>query len=243
MIENGQPGDGFFLRYDSLTIPFRIVHRPRKDLAITVHPEMRLEVLAPEGARQGAVLARVQRRAAWIARQWRFFDQYQPSQPGPRYVSGETHLYLGRHYRLKVQEGSPEEVKLIGRFLHVRTAHRHDVVTVRTLLEGWYRNHAQRVFAERLKGCLESTRSLGLAMVPNLIVRKMAKRWGSCTRAGNILLNLDLVQVPVHCIDYVIVHELCHLKVHNHGKEFYRLLTRSLPDWEARKMRLESLVL
>lgn len=243
MIENGQPGDGFLLRYDGLTIPFRIEYRRRKHLAITVRPEMLLEVTAPEGSGQDAVLARVEKRAAWIARQWRHFEQYQPTQPGARYISGETHLYLGRQYRLKVQKGSPEGVKLVGRFLHVHTSYPEAGEQVGRLLEGWYRSHAKRVFAHRLESCLEATRSLGLETVPNLVIRKMAKRWGSCTRAGNVLLNLDLVKVPVHCIDYVIIHELCHLKVHNHGREFYRLLARCLPDWEARKCRLESVVL
>lgn len=134
-------------------------------------------------------------------------------------------------------------MKLIGRFLHVRATNRDDGERVGNLLENWYRVHALRVFAHRLQGCLAAAPSLRLSAAPKMVIRKMTKRWGSCTKAGNILLNLELVKVPVHCIDYVIAHELCHLKVHNHGKMFYRLLARCMPDWEARKNRLESIVL
>jgi predicted metal-dependent hydrolase len=240
MIENGQAGGAFILHYGGLAIPFHIQFRERKHLAITVHPEMILEVTAPKGTDQDKVLARVEKRARWIARQWRFFEQYRPPQPERRFVSGETHVYLGRQYRLKVQMGLPEGVKLIGQFLYVLTVDPKDGERVSNLLEEWYRTHAQRVFAHRLQGCLETVRSLRLTKTPNMVIRKMTKRWGSCTKTGNILLNLDLVKVPVHCIDYVIVHELCHLKAHNHGKEFYRLLATCMPDWEARKKRLES---
>jgi len=243
MIENGQPDGSYLLRYAGLAIPFHVQFRARKLLAITVHPEMKLEVSAPREAALDRVLAKVEKQARWIVRQWRFFEQYRPPQPGRRYVSGETHVYLGRQYRLKVKVGTNEGVKLIGRFLHVLVNNWEDAERVRKLLEDWYRAHAQRVFAHRLQGCLELARSLRLATNPNLLIRKMKKRWGSCTKAGNILLNLELVKVPVHCIDYVIVHELCHLKAHNHGKEFYRLLSRCLPDWAARKKRLESIVL
>jgi predicted metal-dependent hydrolase len=243
MIQNGQPGGGYLLSYDNLAIPFQIEYRRRKHLAITVHPEMRLEVLAPEGAAADAVLARVEKRAGWITRQWRFFDQYQPTQPGPRFVSGETHLYLGRQYRLKVEEGTPESVRLVGRFFRVVTHSRADAGRVREQLDGWYREHARRVFAIRLAGCVESSKSLELDRSPPIRVQRMQKRWGSCTAAGAVILNLDLVKAPVHCIDYVIVHELCHLKVLNHGKGFYQLLARCLPDWEARKGRLESVIL
>jgi hypothetical protein len=158
-------------------------------------------------------------------------------------LSGETHRYLGRQYRLKVQVGTPTGVKLIGRFLQVRTKSEASGEVVRELLEGWYRHHAERVFAQRLLHCLEAVRVLRLTQTPTLSVHKMVKRWGSCTIAGAIRLNVELVKAPVPCIDYVIVHELCHLKAHNHGPVFYRLLTRCLPDWEARKERLEGVTL
>jgi len=241
MIENGQPDGSFLLRYGDLVIPFRVHFRERKHLAITVHPEMKLEVSAPTGTALDPVLAKVEKRARWIARQWRYFEQYRPPQPERRYVSGETHIYLGRQYRLKVKVGPHEHVKLIGRFLHVQASYREDGERIRNLLEVWYRIHAQSIFAHRLHQCLEAARSLRLTATPNMVIRKMTRRWGSCTKAGNILLNLDLVKVPVPCIDYVIVHELCHLKAHNHGKEFYRFLDRCMPDWEARKKRLESI--
>lgn len=243
MIENGQPDGGYLLRYSGLAIPFRVEHRDRKDLAISVYPELRLEVLAPRSASVERVLTRVQKRAGWIVRQWRQFEQYRPPQPERRYVSGETHRYLGRQYRLKVQLGTPTGVKLIGPFLQVRTTGEASGNDVRELLEGWYRRHAERVFAQRLLHCLEAVRSLRLAQSPTLTVRKMEKRWGSCTPAGAIRLNVELVKAPVPCIDYVIVHELCHLKAHNHGPGFYRLLGRCMPDWEARKERLEAVTL
>jgi predicted metal-dependent hydrolase len=76
--------------------------------------------------------------------------------------------------------------------------------------------------------------------MPTLTVRKMTRRWGSCTKSGTVALNIDLIKVPLTFIDYVIVHELCHLKVHNHSPAFYRLLFRSMPDWKQRKERLDS---
>jgi predicted metal-dependent hydrolase len=243
MIKDGQADGGYLLHYGGQRIPFRIEYRPRKHLAISVLPDLRVEVVAPSGTSLDAIFPRVEKRAGWIARQLRFFEQFQPTRPGPSFVSGETHLYLGRQYRLKVTEGTPESVKLVGRYFRVEVGTLNDTGRVWELLDGWYREHARRVFDLRLAGCMESTTPLRLAEPPRIVVRRMAKRWGSCTTTGSVILNLDLVKAPVHCIDYVIVHELCHLKVHNHGKAFYRLLSRCLPDWEGRKQRLEAATL
>lgn len=240
MIENSQPDGGFVLCYRAQRIPFRIEHRKRKKLAISVHPDMRLEVVAPEGSPTEQVLERVEKRASWILRQRRYFERFQPTHPGPRYVSGETHLYLGRQYRLKVREGTPETVKLVGRFLHVRTKDYDDRDRIKALLEDWYRDHAERIMLHRLQVCLENAPSLKRPQQPRLMIRKMSHRWGSCTKAGNVLLNVGLIRAPIHCVDYVIVHELCHLLVHSHSPQFYRLLSRCMPDWERRKARLEA---
>ena len=73
--------------------------------------------------------------------------------------------------------------------------------------------------------------------------RDVAKLWGSCTRAGRLLLNTELAHVPVSCIDYVMAYEFCHLKYPNHSPAFYALLTQAMPDWRQRKARLETAVL
>ncbi len=230
------------LHHEGKRIPFCIEFRKRKTLAITVHPQPRLEVLAPEGVGDERVLLRIEKRAAWIVRQWRYFEQFLPKHPGHRYISGETHLYLGRQYRLKVHVGAPEGVKLVGRFLHVWARDRGDTTRIQQLLNTWYHEHAVRVFRHRVRLCVEERPALKRPDEPRLAIRRMSRRWGSCTKGGRILLNLNLVKVPTHCIDYVLVHELCHLQVHNHSPAFYRLLSRCMPDWQLRKHRLEGIV-
>ena len=244
MIENGQPDGGYLLKYGGCEIPFRLSLGDRKKLTIHVYPEMRVEVLAPRGRDVESILARVQGRARWIVKQWRYFDQFHPKQPERRFVSGETHRYLGRQYRLKILTGDwpSEAVKLIGPYFCVHVQSDQDGQSVETLLEDWYRARAKEVFGRRVRVCLDSSMSLKVA-VPVVQVRTMARRWGSCTQRGTILLNLELIKAPVACIDYVVMHELCHLKEPNHGPRFFRLLSRFMPDWEVRKERLESLVI
>lgn len=240
MIERDRQGR-CILAYGGERIPFSVEFRNRRKLDITVHPDMRVEVVAPSTSSIEQVLARVERRAGWIRKQLRFFEQYQPKQPSRRYVSGETHIYLGRQYRLKIREGSPESVKLVGKFLYVTTCKRDQAPAVKRLLDLWYMEHAQQILSRRLQQCVTSARSLGLVTTPRFLVRQMVRRWGSCSRSGTVILNVDLVRVPVHCIDYVIMHELCHLLVHDHSPRFYLLLTRCMPDWKQRKARLDAI--
>lgn len=238
----GLTSDKLVVRYGTETIPFDLAFRPRKELAISVHPDRSVKVVAPEARTVDEVLVRVQRKAAWIVKQRRHFDKFHPLPHERRFLNGETHFYLGRQYRLRVRAAAAESVKLKGSFLLVETPGFQDTGRVSELIDGWYRQHAENIFKLTLERCLRERPSL-LILSPRIVIRRMAKRWGSCTGTGNVLINPELIKTPLDCIEYLILHEICHLRIHNHGPAFYRLLTRFMPDWQRRKARLDSFVI
>jgi len=223
--------------FGSGRIEFGLRRSKRRTLAITVRPDASVVVTAPQGVGLEAIEAKVRKRAVWIRRQREYFSRFLPKVPPRRYVSGETHRYLGRQYRLMVVEGPEESTKLRGKFIWVQTARKGESGRVRRLVEAWYLLHARLRFARSLAECLP--RFHGGVGTPQLRLRRMPKRWGSWTQRGVIYLNPELVLAPASCIDYVVTHELCHLVHAPHGRRFYELLRRVIPDWEERKDRLE----
>jgi len=226
------------IQYGTTTIEYQLTFAQRKTLGISVHPDCSVRVVAPVGSDPAAIEAKLQQRSAWIVKQQQHFERYLPLLPPRQYVSGETHLYLGKQYRLKVEEAPTAAVKLTrGRF-YIYTAAGKQRTTIGDQLEGWYRAKAHTLFGEQLAICLKKVAVVGITISPGLRIRTMQKRWGSCTETGVITLNLKLIQVPKALIDYVIIHELCHLKEHNHSHAYYHLLDRVLPDWRARRDEL-----
>jgi predicted metal-dependent hydrolase len=231
-------GTAHSVQYGTAAIDYTLTYRARKTLAISVHPDLRVEVTAPQGTELAEVEARVLKRAAWILRQQRDYRRYLPHLPPRQYVSGETHRYLGRQYRLKVIEGEEDGVKLTRGRLLVQVQDRADRERVKALLDAWYRRQARRVFRERLDACYPRAQRLG-APYPAIDVRVLRTRWGSCNAPDRIVLNLKLIQVPEPYIDYVVMHELCHLVERNHGPRFQELFDRAMPDWRERKRGLD----
>jgi len=143
---------------------------------------------------------------------------------------------------LKIRFGEKARVRLIGRFFEMELPDTGNREKARALMLDWYSEHAKDLLSRRLAQYVPTFERMG-AVVPEVRYRRMRKRWGSCSSKGMILLNTELVKAPIHCIDYVIVHELCHLLYPRHDKEFYYLLERILPDWKKRKERLESVMI
>jgi len=224
-------------------ISVSVEFRNRERLSTSVHPDGSVTALAPAGRSLDEVLTHLNRRWSWIARQRRHFEKYQPLPLERRYVSGETHLYLGRQYRLRVHQAGDTSVKLVCGYFEVRVPTPKQPTAIGVAMSRWYQSHAEALFQERLRRCVQRSPSLRPDLAVTLRVKPMERRWGSCSKAGMITLNTDLVRTPLHCIDYVITHELCHLRVHDHSPEFFRMLGRCMPDWHVRKKRLESIVL
>lgn len=222
--------------YGTVTIEYELRFADRKTMGITVQPDRRVIVSAPQGTPLAEVEARLVKRGAWILRRQREFEDYLPVLPPRRYVGGESHLYLGRRYRLRIDQGDEEGVKLsAGRFF-ITVREKDNPERIKSLLDAWYRRRAAVVFAERLALC--HAKAHPPLPYPELRIRVMEKRWGSCTPGEVMLLNLKLIQTPKYCIDYVITHELAHLREYHHGPAYYALLDRLMPDWRERRARL-----
>lgn len=224
-------------------ISVSVEFRDRNRLSISVHPDGSVTALAPAGRTLEDVLAHLNRRRSWIARQRRHFEKYQPLPVEKRYVPGETHLYLGRQYRLCVHQSDDTSVRLVGRFFEVYVPTPKQPETIAVAMTEWYQSHAESMFQSRVRHLVQTATPLRLGLDVKLRVKQMERRWGSCSKAGTITLNTDLVKTPLHCIDYVIIHELCHLRIHDHSPAFFRMLGRCMPDWQRCKDRLDEMVM
>jgi predicted metal-dependent hydrolase len=136
-----------------------------------------------------------------------------------------------------VLEGNQQIVQLERNYMYVTVGNKHNIKQIQQVLEQWYREAAKQIFHERLNVYYPRIERLDVPY-PTLSVRTMKTRWGSCGQSGQIILNPRLVQTPIDCIDYVILHELCHLKEHNHSKNYYHLLDQVLPNWRERREKL-----
>jgi predicted metal-dependent hydrolase len=225
-------------QYGQKAIDYNLHLSRRKTLEISVYPDQTVVVKAPVDSEISSVEKRLKKRAGWICRQLEYFRQFELKPLPKSFINGETHLYLGRQYRLKIAQGNEDVVKLVrGKFL-VSCREEVKPEKIRVLLENWYFEKSLIHFNASLSRCWHRFRSFGLKK-PAIVVRRMQKRWGSLSSKGVINLNPELIKASKECIDYVVTHELCHLEHHDHSPAFYKLLASILPDWQSIKDKLE----
>jgi len=225
------------IQFGSKYIDFTLSFVERKSLTIKVYPNLSVEVLSPLGSDKKKVLEKIKFKAPWILKQIEQFKTYKPGTPPRRFINGETHLYLGRQYRLKIV---PDIVNIIKAYRGQLFIHATDTNkdALEKQLQQWYKLKATIVFAEMINEILPKFKKYKIQQ-PKLSIRAMQKRWGSCTPSGKIILNTELIKAPKGSIEYVVIHELAHLVHRNHTKPFFDLQNRMMPDWKKWKDRLE----
>ena len=236
--------------YEVDNFRFELIRSKRKTVALEVYPDMRVVVRAPLRAPVAFVVDFVKKKSAWVHSKLNHYRENPPVQSvksTPDFSEGSEHAFLGQTYLLGFRQGSPRTV-FVRENQIILVGASFDITAVERQLGKWYRERALEVFQERLNKyyrILFSPNNAGPSNLgglcipmPELKVRKMKSRWGSCSQKAVITLSLDLIKKPQICIDYVVVHELCHLVEFNHSPKFYALMSRFMPEWREVRQRL-----
>ena len=223
-------------QYDEETIELTVIKSKRKSLSIAIQPDGNLIVKAPLFMLDGEILKWVKSKTSWIIRQRaRVLEQQEVNTP-KQYVTGEKFLYLGQEYELEVRisQGRAKMVGLVEDKI-VLFSKTDNEAEVQKILTDWYVKQAKIWIAKRVHFFANQ---MGESF-HSITIKNQKKRWGSCSSARNLNFNWRLIMAPEEVIDYVVVHELCHLRQMNHSKAFWNEVENVLPDYKVRKKWLD----
>ena len=225
--------------FGSFVYHYELIVQDRKTLSLTVKPDLSIVLKSPHGAASERIEVFLQKKWFWLEKQLRFFKKYQRKIYQKEYLSGEGILYLGKQYKLVVKRTSIDRVAMTKGVLIVTTSIAvDDKKYTKRLLDMWFDERRQQVFNARYELMKEK---FEYKVMPRLAVREMQKRWGSFRGKDTVVLNPKLIHSSRECIDYVLVHELCHVQYKKHDAKFHSLLKSKFPNWEKTKDKLELL--
>ncbi len=223
------------IRLDGQEIPYLLKRSPRRSTIAMRIDHRGLTVNAPARAADSRVERVLQERADWLLDKLRAWQASRPAVFAGNH--GDILLFLGSDLALCLMEGSMRaQPRLEDDALLVALPDPTDAVAVKRKLERWYRAEAERHFIQRLE---HYAGRMGLAL-PNLSLSSARTRWGSCNSRGEIRLNWRLIQAPISQIDYVVVHELAHIRELNHSPRFWAIVEETLPHYEAAHRALKA---
>lgn len=236
------PRKGDEIKYDSVecagvTIDYSWCHSRRKTLGIKINHNKSISVRVPLRTRIKDIRAFVISRAEWIFKVWKKLE-LQTTKHQQDYIRGSIFMYSGEAYRLEFTTGQHSSILLYDDLMILTAPNIPSEDAVRRIITNWYRKQAVEIVKERSVDCHKMMRDQGIPLPP-ITIRTMKTRWGSYSyHTQRISLNQNLIKAPQECLDYVIIHELCHIKVRHHGSEFWEMVSRYVPDYLKVRLRL-----
>ena len=220
-------------KYGDHQFEYFLINEDRKTLRLTVFPNLKIVLYCPKNYPEEKIIKFLNRKFIWLQKQIKDLKRFQSKNKAREYISGESFLYLGRQYKLIVKKSNKDMVRFEKGKIILETNNKKKN---KNILEKWYLERADKVFKERYKIVLKR---FNYNFTPDIAIRKMEKRWGSFLAKKKVLLNPELIKASKECIDYVITHELCHMKHQNHSSAYYRFLASKCNNWKAIKEQLE----
>lgn len=221
-------------------ILYNLERKQVRNLNLRIRKDGSVWVSAEPGVPCEEINAFVVNKAPYILKALDHFHEIAQYKPQPKqYVSGETFNILGRGLRLQVTQTSKDSISADGVYIHLGVRDLSDTEKKRRIVNKFLDQQCRMVFGDVMDGLYPLFQKYGVQK-PSLGIRDMETRWGSClAKKGIITLNKRLLEAPRHCIEYVVMHELCHLVHPNHSRQFYAFLTMLMPDWKERKQFLD----
>jgi predicted metal-dependent hydrolase len=224
------------LEFGSKKIDFSLQFSNRKTLGIKVLPDATVSVIAPKNAEMQKILDTVKKKAMWILKQQTYFLNFNPITLDYVIKSGYSVHYLGRQYKLLVEKAEKDDVFYKGNLFQVEVK---DKKNAKNIFDNWLKQRAKDKIVEIAEPLIKKFEKKYKAP-SEIYFQEMPTRWGSCTVKNRLILNPKLIHTPKRCIEYVVMHELCHLVYKHHNNDFFDLLSLMMPDWEKRKEKLDT---
>lgn len=211
---------------------YRIIFSRRRTLSIIVSPDKGVIVKAPLRTPVGTIRRFVNEKSDWITKSLKGFNTLIKIDNTEGYSDGDTILLFGIQHKLKLTRSDQYSVRLDDNHtIEASFCDDDNPLIIRAMLESWFKFLAQNKLRGIFREVLTKYRDYGF-LPSDFVVRKMKKRWGSCSPGGKIAISYDLIRLDEKYSEYVIIHELCHLRHHNHGSGFYQLLSEIYPGWK-----------
>jgi predicted metal-dependent hydrolase len=222
-------------------LEFRVIYSRRRTIGISVHPDSSVIVRVPYLTSQKTIARIVKEKYDWAVKHRDNYRRLNNNNLKRSYTNGETHLFRGNNSSLEIEKSVKSYVSFFNGTIQIGIDRAENSVAVKKVLYNGYKNEALKHFPELMNKVLRENEDQGFKP-KGLIVRTMKRRWGSCSNKGIITLSTELIKLSDIYIEYVILHELCHLKHHNHGPKFYELLTEVFPDWKPVRKELKKYI-
>lgn len=222
--------------FGSHNISFELKYSNRKTLGIKVQPDASVIVTAPLETSMAKIKSAVRKKAMWILNQKSHFLSMDTITNDIIIKSGYSIHYLGRQYKIIVETDNKNEVSYKGNLFQISVQKKENA---QLIFESWFKERAIKKIIEIALPIIKNFTVFHPVPV-DIFFQEMPTRWGSCTIKNKLIINPKLIQTPKRCIEYVIMHELCHTIHKHHNRNFFNLLTLMMPDWEKRKIKLDT---